>query len=56
VERDPNVNALEEALSQALGTRVAVDCYEMGRGRIGIEFYSEEQLEGLVERLLGPAA
>jgi len=56
VERDPNVNALEEALSQALGTRVAVDYYEMGRGRIRIEFYSEEQLEGLVERLLGPAA
>lgn len=56
LERDPNHQALEDALSQALGTRVAVEYYEMGRGRIRIEFYSDEQLEGLVDRLLGPAA
>lgn len=53
VERDPNLVALESALSVNLGTRVTVVPLDMDRGRIIIEYYSAEQLEGLVERLTG---
>lgn len=48
--RDPNRAALERQLSTALGTRVRI--MPKGRGgRIEIEFYSPEELEGLVDRL-----
>lgn len=48
--RDPNRAALERQLSTALGTRVRI--MPKGRGgRIEIEFYSAEELEGLVDRL-----
>jgi ParB family chromosome partitioning protein len=53
--RDPNVTAIEEALQEALGTRVALRPSADG-GRIEIAYYSQEQLEGLVERLIGPGA
>ncbi len=48
--RDPNRGALERELSSALGTRVRI--IPKGRGgRIEIEFYSPEELQGLVDRL-----
>ena len=50
--RDPNLSALEDSLSVAFGTRVSVEPITRGRGTIRIEFYSDEQLEGIVERLL----
>jgi ParB family transcriptional regulator, chromosome partitioning protein len=48
--RDPNRGALERDLSSALGTRVRITPKGKG-GRIEIEFYSPEELEGLVERI-----
>jgi ParB family chromosome partitioning protein len=49
---DPNLAAIEEALQLALGTRVRVR-KSGGSGKIEIEFYSEEELEGIIERILG---
>lgn len=48
--RDPNRAALERDLSAALGTRVRITPKGRG-GRIEIEFYSPEELEGLVDRI-----
>lgn len=46
----PEVQALEDRFQQALGTRVRVRPGKKG-GRIIIYYYSEEELEGLYERL-----
>jgi ParB family chromosome partitioning protein len=48
--RDPHRAALERELSSALGTRVRITPKGRG-GRIEIEFYSSEELQGLVERI-----
>jgi ParB family transcriptional regulator, chromosome partitioning protein len=48
--RDPNRGALERELSAALGTRVRIMPKGKG-GRIEIEFYSAEELEGLIDRI-----
>jgi len=48
--RDPHRAALERELSSALGTRVRITPKGRG-GRIEIEFYSGEELQGLVERI-----
>ncbi len=48
--RDPHRAALERDLSATLGTRVRITPKGRG-GRIEIEFYSPEELQGLVERL-----
>ena len=50
VARDPHRGAVERELSTALGTRVRITLKGRG-GRIEIEFYSQEELQGLVERL-----
>jgi len=53
--RDPHRVALERELSAALGTRVRI--HPRGRGgRIEIEYYSDEELRGLSERLRQPRA
>jgi ParB family chromosome partitioning protein len=53
--RDPHRGALERDLSAALGTRVRITPSGKG-GRIEIEFYSPEELQGLVDRLTERAA
>ena len=45
--------ALEADLCRELGTRVRLRQNKSGRGRIEIEFYSEAELAGLVDRLTG---
>ncbi len=50
-QRDANFAAAEEALQQALGTKVTLHKTEQG-GRIEIEFYSPEHMEAVVEKLL----
>ena len=51
---DPNVRAALEELQRALGTRVILRQHRAGRpGLLGIEFYDEQQLIGLYDRLLG---
>jgi ParB family chromosome partitioning protein len=49
---DPNLLALEDKLQTALGTKVKLR-WNGKTGRIEIEFYSEEHLESVVERLIG---
>jgi ParB family chromosome partitioning protein len=46
------VSALEERLRQSLGTRVDLKQQRKG-GRLVLHYYSEEELEALVARLLG---
>jgi ParB family chromosome partitioning protein len=48
---DPNVRAATEALERSLGTRVRI--LEKGKkGRIQIDYYSQEELQRLYERLV----
>jgi len=51
--KDPNDLAIEEALRAALGTKVALHRLSHGVGKIEVHFYSEEQLEGLIQRFTG---
>jgi ParB family chromosome partitioning protein len=48
--RDPHRSALERELSSTLGTRVRITPKGRG-GKIEIEFYSQEELQGLVDRM-----
>ena len=50
--RDPERERVEEDLRQALGTKVRLDRTRRG-GRIVIEFYSDEELGRLYDRLIG---
>ena len=51
---DPNVRQAEERLQRALGTKVRIKFEAKGeRGRIEIEFYSQEDLDRLFEALEG---
>jgi len=47
---NPFIEAVEEKLRNKLGTKVTVD-YRKGRGSIRIEFYSDEELEKLIEEI-----
>lgn len=49
---DPNLTAIEERLRASLGTQVKLERGRRG-GRIVIQFYGDEDLEGLITRLLG---
>jgi ParB family chromosome partitioning protein len=49
---DIHVSALEEELMRALGTKVRLRPRRKG-GRLEIEYYSNEELEGLIRRLRG---
>ncbi len=49
---DPHLMAVEESLRTSLKTKVRIR-NNNGVGRIEIDFYSERELEGLIERLMG---
>ena len=49
---DPDLERVEEDLRRALGTKVRLARSRRG-GRIVIEFYSDEELGRLYERLMG---
>jgi len=51
-EHDPQVMAMEEALQQALATKVRISKRKK-RGHILIEFYSPEDLERIVNKIRG---
>lgn len=55
VAADPDVERVEEDLRRALGTKVSLARSRKG-GRIVIEFYSDEELGRLYERLTGGTA
>ena len=49
---DPNIVEKENKLQEALGTRVKIK--KKGEvGRIEVDFYSEEEMNGVVERIVG---
>lgn len=51
--RDAHVRSLEDRLRRYFGTRAAVD-YRQGSGTIHLEFYSDEDLERILELLALP--
>jgi ParB family chromosome partitioning protein len=53
--RDPDVERIEEELRRALGTKVSLARSRRG-GRIVIEYYSDEELGRLYDRLTGASA
>jgi ParB family transcriptional regulator, chromosome partitioning protein len=53
--QDPNVKAAVEALQNALGTRVRIIALNEQRGRIEIEYYSQDHLDRLYQQLLAKA-
>jgi ParB family chromosome partitioning protein len=53
--RDPDLDRVEEDLRQALGTKVSLARTRRG-GRIVIEYYSDEELGRLYDRLTGGTA
>ncbi len=50
-QKDPNILALEDKLKQSLGTKVQIR-HKGKKGRIEIEYYSLDELDRLLERLL----
>ena len=50
-EADPNVAQLERELGEKLGAKVAIQQGEKGRGRLVIEYFSHDELEGILERI-----
>ena len=52
---DPDLERVEEDLRRALGTKVSLAPSRRG-GRIVIEYYSDEELGRLYERLIGGTA
>lgn len=48
--KDPKILGMEESLREALGTKVSIE--KRGKdGKIVIEFYSDEELESIVDRM-----
>ena len=50
---DPDTRALERRLGEALGTAVTIQANRRGKGRVVLGFDSLDQLDGLIERLVG---
>jgi ParB family chromosome partitioning protein len=48
---DPNVARLEQELTEKLGARVSIQQARGGRGRLTIEYFSLDELEGIIERI-----
>ncbi|MDP2999648.1 MAG: ParB/RepB/Spo0J family partition protein [Bryobacterales bacterium] len=52
-EQDPNVKAAVQELERALGTRVRIVEKSDQRGRIEIEYFSQEELQRLYQLIIG---
>lgn len=50
---DPEIETLANSLRSSLGTKVTLRRSSIGAGSVTIHFYSDEELDGLLERLLG---
>jgi ParB family chromosome partitioning protein len=48
---DPDVARLEQELGEKLGARVSIQQGRGGRGRLTIEYFSLEELDGILERI-----
>jgi ParB family transcriptional regulator, chromosome partitioning protein len=53
VARDPNIESIEEGLREALGTKVLLRKRGKNGGVISIEYYGEEELKEVLNKLLG---
>lgn len=51
-EEDPELQLLQEELQRVLGTKVRLD-YREGKGKIEIEYYSDEELERILDLMRG---
>ncbi len=49
----PETKALEDDFRRALGTKVSLSRDSRGGGRLAIQFYSEEDLEGIYDLIVG---
>ena len=49
----PQTKALEDDFRRALGTKVSLSRDSRGGGRLAIQFYSEEDLEGIYDLIVG---
>ncbi|MDX9739838.1 MAG: ParB/RepB/Spo0J family partition protein [Gammaproteobacteria bacterium] len=48
---DPDVQRLQQDLSERLGAAVAIDCKPGGKGRLVISYTSLDELQGILERI-----
>ncbi len=48
---DPDVERLEQRLSQHLGTQVKVQHKPSGQGRVTISYHSLDELDGVLTRI-----
>lgn len=55
-ERDPNVQAAEEQLQSAVGTRVRITQNKSGGGKIELHFFSHEEMERVFQLVLSASA
>ncbi|MGH9804461.1 MAG: ParB/RepB/Spo0J family partition protein, partial [Candidatus Acidiferrales bacterium] len=51
--QDPNVRAAEEAMEQALGTKVRIQERSSGRGKVEIDYYNLEDLNRIYYKIVG---
>ncbi len=51
IEKDPHIERIEERLRSRLGTKVTLN-YRKGRGFIKIAFYSNDELERIIDEML----
>ncbi|GIX37892.1 MAG: chromosome partitioning protein ParB [Silanimonas sp.] len=54
--RDADVARLERELGELLGTRVEIQAGRGGKGKLVLHYHGHDTLDGLLERLRGPAA
>ena len=50
-EKDPNIRHLEESLSERLGTHVEIKLGSRGKGKLVIDFHSNDVLQGILETI-----
>ena len=50
IQEDPNVGMIQSRLSEHFGAKVKID-QGRNRGRISIEYFSEDELDGILEKI-----
>lgn len=50
-EKDPDIRHLEESLSERLGTHVEIKMSSRGKGKLVIDFHSNDVLQGILEKI-----
>lgn len=52
-QKDPQLASYEEELARVLGTRVRIKAFGESGGNVILEYYSQEELSGIVEKISG---